>query len=772
MDETLVTTNEPQVIESTQVNENTTDTNVVNNTQTQDVNDGSQVIESATPMDNNITYTNVQEDVTPTFDSDKTLAQNIVQQAVQTSYDTNLDANSGQAMSQFLDVDYDYDKSEAGTYWVAGAINDVNTQMEFLNTLVREEMYDEMDLQKYYYDTTMATARAYAASKERETAYGYYRAAQEKAIAEAQLTGWYMPAEGNYMLGQYTVAQNKLEDPETTDEEKAKAQRVSNTVEKWFSANQISTRGIKCLSMMQYEETVRHNEIMAELQHEANQIAGSSGGASAALAEIQLREFKFQVEELELQYGWNFTQEIGLNNDNYLGHDTANDPEYIKYQALGGANNLTDLLKNPDYFAAVLGARNTQWLKDSLGEDNYKKLYNNYIVDLDNKALSQAIENNGYIDEESLHKETYKVSATDKEYGQYKDKNVYTFHTKEDGKYKTKCYIKDNDGIFHQIDSSKVKLQDGKTLADKVEGFSNTGIFKNGTEIQVGQITSSGASEVSMTSISDKYTNNLHKDKIKEYEAKGYVWLSSKHGDSGLWDLDAGTVMYNPETDEYITISDVQDKVEVMKKSDIKEVKQPNWKEGSTFSINSFEYMKDNSMEIGEYKWKDKFKQEHTAKTYLFVDGNQEAHIYVADNIKAYDSYLTGGNGDPGYTGTIISLKEAEKINPEVAQYVDDIANYRSNIKTVKAADNPEKKTVESKNTNSTPKASGGGGGSSHASVKDTGQTNFEKREAIFEKYKIGPIDQKDYEDILDPEELEQKIKSRYDNILAMGGAK
>ena len=372
MDETLTTAGEPQVIESANTYEGDTQTaGLAQTIDTQVQDDGSQVIESATPMDNNITYQNVNEDTTPSFDTNKDFTQNIVQDALQLNYQNTVAQTDGQAMTQFLDHDYDYNKSEAGTYWVAGAINDVDTQMSFLNTLVREEMYDELDLQKYYYDTTMATARAYASQKKKETAYGFYRAAQEKAIAEAQLTGWYMPAEGNYMLGQYTVAQNKLEDPDATPEEKTRAQRISGTVEKWFAANQIGTRGIKCLNMMNYEENVRHNKIMGELQKEANKIAASSAGASAAAAKWNMRLWKFQLEEMELGMGFDISKKIGLDNDDLIGHNVTRD--YKGFNNLEGyfgtkdKTALANLLENNNaYYSSVLNATSKDYVNKVL----------------------------------------------------------------------------------------------------------------------------------------------------------------------------------------------------------------------------------------------------------------------------------------------------------------------------------------------------------------------------------------------------------------------
>lgn len=778
MDDTLTTNAEPQVVE--------TDTSAVSNAVPQDtnlntgtdINDGSQVVEQPTPMDDNVTYNNIP--VEPAINSDRDLLQNTIENAIHIDHDENQNINAGVAMDNFLNNEYDYDKNEAGTYWVAGAINDVDTQMSFLNTLINEEMYDEMDLQKYYYDTTMATARAYAAQKKKETAYGFYRAAQEKAIAEAELTGWYMPAEGNYMLGQYTVAQNVLEDPNAPDDARARAQRISGTVEKWFAANQIGTRGIKCLNMMNYEENVRHNTIMGELQKEANKIAASGAAASAAAADLQLRELKFQVEELELQYGFNFTRDIGLSNDEFLGHDVANDPDYIKYQALGGAKNLEGLLKNPKYFAAILGARNSQWIENSLGEETYTKLYDNYRADLGNTALQESIKNNGNVlDESYLNKQTYKVSATDKEYGKYKDKNIYTFDMTENNQSVTKCYVKDNNGIYHQIENANIALQDGKKLSDKVHNFSNSEIIKDNNIIQVGSKASTGIQEASMTnnwknyeSLNDNGKKNDHAKKIEEYEEKGYIRLTSKHGDSGLFDIDSGTVMYNPDEDKYITISDILNKVETKKKSDIKEIDQPNWTAGKTFyedGSSKYAYMIQNSELIGETTYTDKYGKKHATNAYLFVDGDGNGHVFMRGE-KGSTDVLTN-------TYTVLSDKEAAKISKDIDKKVDAMNNYRANIKYTEVktkagenADTKEQKTRADNSKKTLPSGKGSGGGGTVNKSGYDAQDTVEKRNAVFNKYNVDPIDQQLYANIQDPEKLEEKLKERYEGILGMGG--
>ena len=304
----VVTTVEPTIVESTPSE--------------------AQIVEQSTPMDSNVTYNNIQES---DYNSDLDLSQNMINNAVHVAYQNQMNVNTGKAMNNFLTNKYDYNKNEAGTYWVAGAINDNNTQMSFLQTLINEEMYDEMDLHKYYYDTNLATARAYAAQKNKEVAHGFYRAAQEKALTEAELTGWYMPAEGQYLLNQYNIAQEVLANEDSTVEQLAKANRVSKTAEEWFAANQITTRGIKCLSMMQYEESYRHMNAMAELKKQANAIASSQNAASKRIADLQFRDWVFDLEEYELASGHNITKELGIDDKDVLGHARE---DYKGYDAL------------------------------------------------------------------------------------------------------------------------------------------------------------------------------------------------------------------------------------------------------------------------------------------------------------------------------------------------------------------------------------------------------------------------------------------------------
>lgn len=540
---TTAQTTEPTIVESA-------NTSAENTAGLFQVVENPAVVEQATPMDANVTYNNLPKiEYQPNMDS----AQNAVNMYVQTEHAKNQTDNVGTAMDKFLNQDYDYDKNEAGTYWVAGAINDNNTQMSFLETLINEEMYDEMDLQKYYYDTNLATARAYAAQKKKEVAYGFYRAAQERAFAEGELTGWYMPAEGRYMLGQYTVAQNTLENPDATEEEKAKATRVTTAAEKWFAANQLTTRGIKCLAMMNYEENVRHNKIMGDLQLQAAKVAANQAAAGAKSAELSLREFKFETEEMEMDTGFDFSYEIGLDDEEFIGH---NPKDYPKYTSLRGYETLEEMLLNdPEHFNEVLTATSEENIKNILGDKDYTNAKNRFKGYKGNTILEESIkQNNGNILSETGLTPQGKFGGKNKPKDiDPNDTNVYRFYSKntETGEPELRIYYKNKYGSYKQLDSVDYELDNGKFLRETLDSsiFTDTKLTYNGEEVRVGPITDmndfDGAFKI------ENY--RLDKDQAKTIVEKQKEGWQLVEGAISVDNINAYIVMkrYNSETKEW-----------------------------------------------------------------------------------------------------------------------------------------------------------------------------------------------------------------------------
>ena len=639
MEEVITTapSTEPIVVESANTaSENTAGLSQVVETPT--------VVDQATPMDSNTTYDNLPK---VDIDPNKSAVQNLVSNAINIDRENKLDQYAGTAMNKFLTHDYDYDKNEAGTYWVAGAINDTKTQMSFLQSIINEEMYDEMDLQKYYYDTNLATARAYAAQKNKEVAYGFYRAAQERALAEGELTGWYMPAEGRYMLGQYNIAKEKINNSEATPEEITKANHVIKTTEEWFAANQITSQGIKCLSMMNYEENVRHNNVMNELQRQS--IAAQKAGL-----DLQLREYKFQLEEKELATGVNYTKALGLDNDNTIGHNLS---DYKGLQALSGYDSVTQMLDyNPDAYASVLTVRGLEYIKSVLGDD-YGRINQKYEATIGDTGLSKSITDNGNIlDESYLNKQVYEIDATEKLSSLGNDKHVYTFTHTENGQPVTKAYYKDNSGIFHQI-TGDVRLKGGSILSDKVINFSPSEIIKDGNTIRVGakQMYSKMEGSVSQNSDAYKGMSNKQKETVKQKEAEGY---KIKRGYKSTQGIDADIVMEDDQGN-LIEVSNIQGKAQSISQGQIKALNYDD-----TIESNSAEYS--STIEIGtmpEYRWGELNGQyTKNARIILAVDANNNTHYYV-------ESYYSNG-----------SYKYNKVDAQTVAQYVENLSTVEASI--------------------------------------------------------------------------------------------
>ena len=378
-------------------------------------------------------------------------------------------SNKDNGLSNWIRNNYNYDPSVAGTMWVAGQINDVNTQMSFLEAIINESMYDEMDLQKYYFDQNLATAKAYAQQKKFETAYGYYRAAQEKALAEGELTGWYLPAEANYMLGQWTIADEVLKDPNSTADERARAQSVSSSTARWFEANNITERGIKCLNMLYYEETVRHNKEMERLQWDANDIQRKNAEASSKAAkdsyDIQLREWQFNNAQMELQYGADLNKDgvIGFDNNNFVTEGF----EFRDFESIFGQYDSTYdwAMANPTQAFMVT---NRAYMKEVLGDD-YQTAYNTYKQSVQDTSWlkAQYETGNGYIEGtniDALTNTKLKKSEVEKvtDYpDNVKDSTIRIIRTNNNG---AQLWIFNKDGVGYQITDGSLQLTDGRTV--------------------------------------------------------------------------------------------------------------------------------------------------------------------------------------------------------------------------------------------------------------------------------------------------------------------
>ena len=469
---------------------------------------------------------------------------------------------------------YNYDPNVAGTMWVAGKINDVNTQMSFLEATLNESMYDEMDLQRYYFDQNLATARAYAQQKKFETAYGFYRAAQEKALAEGELTGWYMPAEGTYMLGQWTIADEILKDPNASDSDKARAQSVYNSTTKWFEANNITERGIKCLNMMYLEETIRHNKEMENLQEQANEIQRKANEANRAAAgasyDLQLREFNYDTAKMELQYGADLDENgvIGFKNSDFVTSGF----KFKDFESIFGSydSQFDWAISNPTQAFMVT---NRAYMKEVLG-DHYNSAFNSYMEGVQNSSWLEAQAKDGatYIKGENIDSLTntkLKISELESfvdEPNLVKDATIKIIRTGND---KAQLWVFDKNGTGYQITNDNLKLVDGTTIKDVLteQGLkldktdkpylSYTNEKGKTVDLYIGKRNLSSY-ETSVSKTDSKYYTDMSEKQHKLYTQEEKKGNSQAHGIVSIENVNQAFVL-KEETDDGIVYKEVND---------------------------------------------------------------------------------------------------------------------------------------------------------------------------------------------------------------------
>ena len=766
MENEVLTSTEPTIVESSAEN-------------TAVAAENATVINNATPMDSNVTYNSLPK---TEYQPNMSPIQNMVNEAVQIEHSINQESNAGKAMNQFLTQGYDYDKNEAGSYWVAGAINDNNTQMNFLQTIINEEMYDELDLQKYYYDTNLATARAYAAQKKKEVAYGFYQAAQERAYAEGELTGWYMPAEGRYLLGQYTVAQNTLEDPDATVEAKAKASRISKTAEEWFAANQITTRGIKCLAMMNYEENVRHNTVMGELQKQANAIAGSSASANAAMAELNLKVRKFQLEEEELQRGLELTKALGLDNKDYIGHHP---DDYKGLDALRGYGSIEDMLAvDTESYSSVVGYKGVDWVNNLLKEAGIDptERYLEYSNDQQLAQFNTDISNSNSIKQESFtkigktdsegHELVYAVVGNEAIVG-YFDKGSWIPITDENAKFADNKSIKNfienrfGKGIFNTEGINAVTI-DGITYSFGVE---NT--IASNTSVKALQ---DAGYEKYYTTNFQKGNNAGHPTDIKKVEDI----MAQSQTTEGIKDSDgeyARNLDYIPEkwesklVNEFCILKGTNEEGKpqyysvtekgILKKvnaSDLEDVPSVRNLTGSAGA--SLDPKEPKHLQVIKSSWIIGYSKEADVTYMALPRSNGAIELYSLEgNVKSQPTSnsltIVNNNVSPQ------DVLDAGFKLPEAGE-TKNVYNSREMNYNVY---NDKTETSEVETTTTTNSSS-----SSVSTSKGYTPATSEKKNAVFKKYNVDPVEQYKYENISSIEELEEKIKENQNSILGMGG--
>ena len=162
-----------------------------------------------------------------------------------------IEAQGQQGQGQIAMQKYSQNQSNEKAGWTGGYVLDTERQMEYLKQTIQSQMYGQMELQKYGYDTSLAAARLAYDTNKYDLALEYYNTALSRAVSEAEITGYYVSPEVSEMLNQYSIASQALNKGEDVE----RNERILDSVYKWFEANGISRQGVETYSHIVEERT-------------------------------------------------------------------------------------------------------------------------------------------------------------------------------------------------------------------------------------------------------------------------------------------------------------------------------------------------------------------------------------------------------------------------------------------------------------------------------------------------------------------------------------
>ena len=219
-----------------------------------------------------------------------------------------LDAAASQAWNEYFGARYSANQTQDKMGWTGGAKTASDLQVAFLQAETAANMYTKDEAQRYGVETKLGVARMYAEANQRALALQYYQDAVQQALDEANITGFYIEPEASEMMKQQEIANKILKNPNSTESEKARAKQVNKNAEAYYKSLGFQTetryktdangkvvrdkngkpivvsqlRGVKTLSLLSHQETVRNNKINEKLTKEANSIA-AAGNSIARL---------------------------------------------------------------------------------------------------------------------------------------------------------------------------------------------------------------------------------------------------------------------------------------------------------------------------------------------------------------------------------------------------------------------------------------------------------------------------------------------------------
>lgn len=247
-----------------------------------------------------------------------------------------IEAQGQQAQQQVDMASYAENQSADKVGWTGGYVLDSERQMNYLKETIKAQMYGQMELQKYGYDTSLAAARLAYDTNRYDLALEYYNTALSRAFSLAQITDYYVAPEVTEHLNQYKIASDILNGDAEGDKENAA--RIVQSVNDWFKDHGVSPAGVKTAAAIAREQAKEREDMQLRLSlREAQGLTNDHFGKDAdVFMSVQDGEDSYNLEDGTVKTV-NFSQMSGEEILKYINGDstgTAREQYYSRLDQL------------------------------------------------------------------------------------------------------------------------------------------------------------------------------------------------------------------------------------------------------------------------------------------------------------------------------------------------------------------------------------------------------------------------------------------------------
>lgn len=183
----------------------------------------------------------------------------------------SIETNANKANNEFTLLTYQQNQNIEKMGWGGGSYHDAKMQESYLQASIQADLYGQLELQKYGYETEMAKARAAFDANQKQLALEYMKEEYTKAYNAAQMTGIWIDPTVKDRLAQWDIATKMMKEYEGNPEsaEYKKAKRIKEEILGTFNFEEgtvISEQGIDVLRQILEQQNLYSTRTLTAAQ--------------------------------------------------------------------------------------------------------------------------------------------------------------------------------------------------------------------------------------------------------------------------------------------------------------------------------------------------------------------------------------------------------------------------------------------------------------------------------------------------------------------------